>query len=98
MLIDEIAGWLVARKLQTSGMTTNLKVQFKRPIATGTDITLEIRAQLTGVRHNLASISAQILCNGQLCTSGELTYFCFSKEKAAADFYFTACHTVDEEM
>lgn len=98
LLIDEIAGWLVARKMQTSGMTTNLEVKFKRPIATGLDVTLEIRARLTGVRHNLASISSQILCNGQLCTSGELTYFCFSKEKAAADFYFTACHTVDEEM
>ena len=34
LLIDEIAGWLVARKLQTSGMTTHLYVKFKKSIPT----------------------------------------------------------------
>lgn len=97
LLIDEIAGWLVARKLQTSGMTTSLEVKFKNPITTGTGTQLEIRARLKEISHNFAFISAQIRCDGRLCSSGKLTYFCFSKEKAAADFHFTACHTVDEE-
>lgn len=96
-LIDELAGWLVARKLQTSGMTTNLNIKYKRPIATGRGITLEIRAHLVETKRNFAFISAQISCNSQICTQGELTYYCFSKEKAKTDFYFNGCHTVDEE-
>ena len=95
-LIDEIAGWLVARKLQTSGMTTHLDVKFKKSIPTGSDITLEIRAHLTEIKHNFAFIAAQISCNGQVCTQGELTYFCFSKEKAQSEFHFTHCPTIDE--
>ena len=95
-LIDEIAGWLVARKLQTSGMTTHLDVKFKKSIPTGSDITLEIRARLTEIKHNFAFIAAQISCNGQVCTQGELTYFCFSKEKAQSEFHFTHCPTIDE--
>ena len=96
LLIDEIAGWLVARKLQTSGMTTHLDVKFKKSIPTGDNITLEIRAHLTEIKHNFAFIAAQISCNGQVCTQGELTHFCFSKEKAQAEFHFTHCPTADE--
>ncbi|HIZ26880.1 PaaI family thioesterase [Barnesiella sp. An55] len=96
VLIDEIAGWLVARKLQTSGMTTSLEVKFKRPITTGPDITLEVRAHLVEMKRNFAFIAAQISCDNQVCTQGELTYYCFSKEKAQADFHFTSCPTVDE--
>lgn len=28
-LIDEIAGWVIFRKLQTSGMTTHLEIKYK---------------------------------------------------------------------
>ena len=34
-IIDEIAMWVIARKLQTSGMTTNLNVKFRKPVPTG---------------------------------------------------------------
>lgn len=97
VLIDETAGWLVARKLQTSGMTTNLNVKYKKAIHTGSDITLEIRTHITDIKRNFAFIAAQINCNGELCTQGELTYFCFPPEKARSDFYFTGCHTAEEE-
>lgn len=96
LLIDEIAGWLVARKLQTSGMTTNLTIRFKHSITTSPDTTLEIRARLTKMKRNLAFISAQISCDNQICTQGELIYFCFPREKAESEFHFTGCHTTDE--
>lgn len=33
-LIDETAGWVVFRKLQTSGMTTHLDVHYKKTVST----------------------------------------------------------------
>lgn len=45
-LIDEMGGWVVARKLQTSGMTINLNVRCRRPISTGENVTVEARARI----------------------------------------------------
>ena len=96
LLMDEIAGWLVARKLQTTGMTTRLEVKFKKSITTGDAVTLEIRAHIKEVKHNFAFISAQIIHDRQVYSQGELTYFCFPREKAGSDFHFLGCHTEDE--
>ena len=36
-LCDETAGWVVFRKLQTSGVTTELNVRYKKPVMTTDD-------------------------------------------------------------
>lgn len=90
-LLDESAGWLISRKFQTTGMTTNLNVKYKKPVPTGSDITLEIRARVKEVKRNFVFIEASISHNGTVCTTGELTFFCFSKEAAEKDFYFSGC-------
>ncbi len=92
-LMDEIALWVIARKLQTSGMTTNLNVKFRKPVPTGPDRKIEIRARLKEQKRNFAFISARILSEGEVCSEAELTYFCFPKEKAASEFYFKGCMT-----
>lgn len=33
-LIDEIASWVVFRKMSTTGVTSNLEVKFKKPVMT----------------------------------------------------------------
>ena len=33
-LIDELGAWVISRKLQTSGVTTNLQVKYRNPIPT----------------------------------------------------------------
>ena len=72
-VIDEIGAWVIARKLQTTGVTTNLNMKYRRPIPTGDNVTVEARARL------------------RVCSEGELTYYCFSKEKAAEEFHFHGC-------
>jgi hypothetical protein len=47
-LIDEVCGWVVTRKLQTSGYTVQLNVKFKKAIPT-TEPLLTIRAAAKGV-------------------------------------------------
>ena len=47
-LIDEVCGWVVTRKLQTSGYTVQLNVKFKKAIPT-TEPLLPISAAAKGV-------------------------------------------------
>ncbi len=95
-LMDEIAMWVIARKLQTSGMTTNLNVKFKKPVPTGPDVKIEIRARIREMKRNFVFLNAEIIYGGETCSSAEITYYCFPKEKAASDYYFNGCHTEDE--
>ena len=87
-LLDETCGWLVARKFQTTGMTTNLNVKYKKSIPTGEDVKLEIRAKLKEQKRNFLIIEASIKHNDEICSVGEVTFFCFPKEKAEKDFHF----------
>ena len=91
--MDEIAAWVVARKLQCAGMTTNLDIKYKRPVPTGPDVTIEIRAGIKEMKRNFAFISARIIYEGKVCSEAELAYYCFSAEKSAEDFYFSGCET-----
>ena len=90
-LIDETAGWVIARKLQTSGMTTNLNIKYKKPVPTGKDIKIEVRARVKEVKRNFVFIETTISHEGTVCSTGEATFFCFSKEVAERDFMFTSC-------
>ena len=90
-IMDESAGWLVSRKFQTSGMTTNLNVKYKKPIPTGNDVKLEIRARVKETKRNFVFIESTIAYEGNICSIGELTFFLFSKEIAEKDFMFTGC-------
>lgn len=90
-LLDEIGGWLIARKFQTSGMTTNLNVKYKKPVPTGDGVTIEIRAHVKETKRNFVFIDAVILYNGEVCSTAEITYYCFPKGIAEKDFMFTGC-------
>ena len=46
---------------------------------------------------SFAFISARIIHDGQVCSEAELTYYCFSPEKSASDFYFRGCRLEEEE-
>ena len=90
-LIDEMGGWVVARKLQTSGMTTNLNVRYRRPISTGENVTIEARARIREQKKMFAIIDVTLSVKGRVCSEAELTYYCFSKEKAIEEFHFRGC-------
>ena len=92
-LLDEIGGWIIARKCQTSGMTTNLNVKYKKPIPTGKDFTIEVRARIRETKRNFVFIDAEIKHNGETCSTADITYYTFSKEIAEREFMFNECVT-----
>ena len=93
-LIDEVGGWFIFRKFQTSAMTTNLNIKYKNPVPI--DGKLEIRAKLKEQKRVFAILDITLTCNGILCSSAEATYYCFSKEKAQKEFHFLPHKTEDE--
>lgn len=96
-LIDECASWVVFRKLQTTGVTSNLEVRYRKPIMT-TESQITIRAVLREKRRNMAFIHVTIEnSKGELCTEGDATYFTFHAEKAR-EMGFTACDTEGDEL
>lgn len=90
-LLDETGGWLIARKLQTTGMTTALNLKYRKPVTTEEENTIEIRAHIKEMKRNFALIDARIISNGEICTTAEITYYCFGKEIAEKDFMFSGC-------
>lgn len=90
-LMDEIGGWIIARKFQTSGMTTNLNIKYKKPIPTGKNVTIEIRGRVKDVKRMFVFIEAEIRYDGEVRSSAEMTYYTFSKDIAEKDFMFTGC-------
>jgi uncharacterized protein (TIGR00369 family) len=90
-LMDEIGGWIVNRKLQTAGVTTNLNVKYRQPVPAGKGVILEIRGHIKEMKRNFAFIEATISHEGTICSSSEMTYYCFPKDKAASDFFFNGC-------
>ena len=52
-LIDEVCGWVVTRKLQTSGYTVQLNVKFRKAVPT-TEPELTIRAKVLNVKFRKA--------------------------------------------
>lgn len=96
-IIDETAGWVVFRKLQTSGVTTHLEVNYKKPVMT-TEPQITVRARIKEQRRNLVTISVTIEnSKGETCTEGSATYYTFDKQKAA-EMGFTECGLEGEEL
>ena len=90
-IMDEIAMWVIARKLQTAGMTTKMEIKYRKPVPTGPDVKIEVRAHVREVKHSFVILDARIIYGGEVCSQAEITYFCFPKEKAASDYYFNGC-------
>ena len=82
LLLDEVAGWVVTRKLQTTGVTSKMEVQYVKPISTY-DSLLTIRARISRQMRNVAFIEGEIYnAHGEVCTKATLTYFCASRQKS----------------
>ena len=91
MLLDEVAGWVVTRKLQTTGVTSKMEVQYLKPIST-LDEGLLIRARVVRQMRNVAFIEGEIVNHaGEVCSKATMTYFCASKQKAEEEMGFTGC-------
>ena len=91
LLLDEVAGWVVTRKLQTTGVTSKMEVQYVMPLSTY-DSLLTIRARISRQMRNVAFIEGEIYnAHGEVCTKATLTYFCASRQKAEETMGFCGC-------
>ena len=96
LLLDEVCGWVITRKLQTAGVTSKMETRYKRPVST-LDTELTVRAHIREQRRNIVVIDATLAdSTGAICTEATCTYYAFSKEKAQSDMHFTECRTEDE--
>lgn len=95
VLLDEICGWVVTRKLQTGGVTSKMETRFRKSASTK-DSYLLLRASVREQKRNIALIEARLYnSDGELCTEALCTYFTFSQEKARQEMHFQDC-TVEE--
>ena len=78
-LIDETAGWVIMRKFQTTGMTTSLSLKYRKPVATGAEHKVEIRARVREVKRTVVFMDVELKCDGEICTTADVTFFCFSQ-------------------
>lgn len=85
LLMDELAGWVVSRKLETIGVTSKMEVKYLKPVSTKCKV-VTVKARLNKMMRHVAFIDAEIYDDTDaLCTQGQLVYFCKTKEMAAAE-------------
>jgi len=95
-LMDEVGGWIIVRKLQTTGVTSRLDVKFMKSISTNETL-LTIRGRITDQKRNAVFMEAGIYnTQNELCARAEMIYFIVSKERAISEFSFPGCKTEDE--
>ena len=71
-LLDEICAWVIARKLQTAGVTSRMETQYLKPIHT-TDSHLTLRGRIKEQKRNFVFIEAEIYnAQDEVCTKEEL--------------------------
>lgn len=96
-LIDETGGWVIARKLQTTGMTTSLQLHYRHAV-TANDPQLTIRAHIKEQRHGMVTLEATLESSqGEVCVTAEAVYYTFDKQQAR-EMGFTRCDVEDEQL
>lgn len=96
-LIDEIASWVVVRKLQTAGVTSRLNVQFLKPVMT-TEPQITLRAQITDRKRNFVTIHVTLEnATGEICAEADAIYYALSDQRSR-DMGFTHCDLEGDEM
>ena len=87
-LLDEVCGWVVFKKLNTSGVTAKMEIRYKHPISTISGPLL-LKARLKSDSHRVAMVEGEIWAKQspeeperKICATAECTYFYFQDEKA----------------
>lgn len=87
-MMDEIASWVVFVKLDTAGVTYQLKTRFRKPVRLSKG-TVTLRAKIAQVQRKIASIEVSLLDGqGAICSEGMVDYFLLSREKAEKEMHF----------
>jgi len=96
-LIDETCGWVITRKLQTTGVTSKLKIHYLHPTMNN-DTQLTIRAHIKEQKGNFVFLTSTIEnANGEVCVEAEAVYYAFD-EQHAQSMGFTHCDVADDQL
>lgn len=95
-LMDEIAAWVIARKLKTIAVTSKLDAKFIKSISTN-EPRLTIRGRIKEIKRNVVFLEAEIYnSQDELCSRSDMIYFASNAEKLTNDGGFGGCKTEDE--
>ncbi|MDR1675836.1 MAG: PaaI family thioesterase [Tannerella sp.] len=95
-LMDELAAWVIVRKLQTTGVTSKMEIKFLKSISTR-DARLTVHGRIRDKKRNAVFVETEIYdAAGELCTRAEIIYFVTTPERAREAFHFEGCRTEDE--
>jgi acyl-coenzyme A thioesterase PaaI-like protein len=94
LMLDEVSGWVVFRKLQTMGVTSRMDTKFIKPMTIVDEV--EMRARITRRMRQVVFIEAELWQRGELCSRAEVTYFCSTPEFTRKEYGFKGCKLEDE--
>lgn len=87
-LLDEIANWLISVKLDTSGVTSKLEVDFKKTVKIDNK-KVYITSEIVSVDKKYAVIHAKLFnTKKEICATAKVTYRIFPKQLAKEKLYF----------
>ena len=86
-LLDEVCGWVVFKKLKTSGVTAKMELRYKHPVST-VNGPLQLKARLKSDNHRVSLVEGELWAKPepdadyQICATAECTYFSFPEAKS----------------
>lgn len=87
-LLDEIASWIIQVKLHVAGVTSSLKIKYRKPVHIHGEA-LTLKAQIKEQRRNLVIVDTSIMNSDmEVCSEASITYFTFSKERSIKELHF----------
>ena len=79
-LFDEIMGWTTLHFTRQAGVTSNLNVEFLKPLYVGQEI--EVRCRVVSTEGSRIGLAAEILNgDGQVCSQATGTYILMEPER-----------------
>ncbi len=95
-LLDEIAAWVVMVKLKTAGVTSEMNVQYLKPVKVSKG-ELTIKGHLTSQQKRIAKIACTLYDGaGNECAKAEVSYFVFPEKVAKARYSYPGIETFYE--
>ncbi len=87
-MMDELGAWLIFTVSNTTGVTTNLSVKYKKPVPT-TEGPLEIRGRISHQKRNIIQLKTEVRDHkNTIYAEADITYFTFSEKTAREKYNF----------
>ncbi len=81
-LLDEVAGWVILLKQKTTGVTSEMNVQYLKPVKVSSGV-VTVRGRLLAMEGRTAKIEASLYNgSGEECAKAQLSYFVFPENVA----------------